>query len=61
MATTKTRKPKPPTIHVYFADDKKTQLEIERVAKQLGMSVSTFAKLSIKAGMPIIRKSLTLN
>ena len=54
----RTRKAKPPTIQIYFLNEKKLQMDIEREAKKLGMSVSTFAKLSLKAGMPIIKKSL---
>jgi hypothetical protein len=56
--TKKTRKPKPPTIQIYFADDKKTLQEIERQAKRLNLSVSTYAKLSLKFGMPLVSKAL---
>lgn len=59
--TVKTKKPKAnrlPSIRVYFVDNGDMRKLIEKDAKNLGVSISVMANMFIKAGRPLVVKSL---
>ena len=59
-ATQKKRKVQvpPPSIKIYFVDNGDMREQIQKDAERFGMSISIIANMYIKAGRPIVIKSL---
>lgn len=61
MNTVKNKKTKqvpPPSIRVYFVDNGELRKTIENDAKKFGVSISIMANMYIKAGRPLVVKTL---
>jgi len=48
----------PPSIKIYFVDNGDMKKQIEQDAERFGTSISVIANMYIKAGRPIVVKSL---
>lgn len=48
----------PPSIKIYFVDNGEMRKQIEEDAERFGVSLSIIANMYIKAGRPIVIKSL---
>jgi hypothetical protein len=48
----------PPSIRVYFVDNGDLRKTIETDAKKFGVSISIMANMYIKAGRPLVVKTL---
>jgi len=54
----KTKQVPPPSIRVYFVDNGELRDIIEADAKKFGVSTSIMANMYIKAGRPLVVKTL---
>jgi len=48
----------PPSIRIYFVDNGELRKQISEDAKKLGVSMSVMAGMYIKAGRPLVVKTL---